>query len=56
MRRRIGKHIKQGLRQINEDLQVLQKQLRHKSVYSKRISIQENRRPKHRKRFDIQAT
>lgn len=52
MKRGIGKHIKQNFRQISEDLQVLQKQMRHNSVYSKRIIGLHNRKPKHPKQLE----
>jgi hypothetical protein len=50
MRRRIGKRIKTGLRQISEDLQEIQKRIRHKSVYAKKSFTNYSRHPKHPKK------
>ncbi|MCA9350269.1 hypothetical protein KC874_01090 [Candidatus Saccharibacteria bacterium] len=49
MKRGAGKHIKSRLRRLNEDLQALQKQLRHGSVYAKNRP-QNSRHLKHPKR------
>lgn len=49
MARGVGKRIKTSFRQFNEDLQVLQKQIRHRSVYH-RNKVIFARRSKHPKR------
>jgi hypothetical protein len=50
MRKRIGKRIKVGLRQLSEDLQEIQKRIRHKSVYAKKSISSYTRHPKHPKK------
>ena len=52
MKRGVGKRIKGSFRLINEDLQELQRHMRHKSVYAKKIMQDYNRRPKHAHRVD----
>jgi phage-related tail protein len=50
MKRNIGKRVNESLRQLKEDMQELQRQMTHKSVYAKQHVVV-NRRPKHRKRY-----
>ncbi len=50
MKRNIGKHVSQSLRQVKEDMRELQRLMTHKSVYAKQY-VAERRRPKHPKRF-----
>lgn len=50
MKRTIGKHISNRLKQVNADMRELQRLMTHKSVYAKRM-IHESRRPKHPKRM-----
>lgn len=49
MKRNIGKRITLGLRQINEDMRELQRQMTHRSVYAKAAVRNYTRRPKHKK-------
>lgn len=50
MKRNIGKHVSQNLRQIKEDMQELQRLITHESVYAKQYTAH-YRRPKHAKRY-----
>lgn len=50
MKRNIGKHVSERLRQVKEDMRELQRLMTHKSVYAKQF-VSESRRPKHRKRY-----
>lgn len=50
MKRNIGKHVSQSLRQLKEDMRELQRLMTHKSVYAKQY-VSEARRPKHPKRY-----
>lgn len=52
MKRNFGKSITSGVRQIKEDMQELQRLMKHKSVYARVAIRQYSRRPKHRKRYD----
>lgn len=46
MKRNIGKHVSQSLRQVKEDMRELQRLMTHKSVYAKQYAV-ESRRPKY---------
>lgn len=52
MRRNIGKRITESLRQLNEDMRELQRQMNHRSVYAKAVVKNYARRPKHKKQND----
>lgn len=52
MKRNIGKRITASLRQLNEDMRELQRQMTHKSVYAKAAVRSYARRPKYKKPSD----
>lgn len=51
MKRNIGKRVNESLRQLKEDMQELQRQMTHKSVYAKQYYVEQRRSPKHKKRM-----
>lgn len=50
MKRNISKRVNESLRQLKEDMQELQRQMTHKSVYAKQY-VEQRRNPKHKKRL-----
>jgi hypothetical protein len=46
MKRNIGKHVSNSLRQVKEDMRELQRLVTHKSVYAKQYAI-EGKKPKY---------